>query len=185
MFFKWYISHVSGDEDNILESVPHGMNHLNITKNGDQDEGLDVTYNSKGPIVQKRTKGNANATTAPYYKNNQANGNHKFSIIEKEKQKPKRMANQEEIQCSVGQFIDVASVLPDLVLKPSPAQEGTSGKEGGSNEKPGIPTIPDTSLNIVDGVAALPRIIIYRKPVIHTVPIPQVRLSIRLFWLNF
>ena len=88
----------------------------------------------------------------------------------------------------MGQFVDVASFLPDLAQsspQPNSSQQQTVTKVCTSDGKPGIPSLPDTSPTIIDGVVVFPRVVVYKKPVIHMVPIPQVREMSNQYIISF
>ena len=182
------------------------FDHLTINNNEDGENGsgpaVSVTYTSKGPIVQKRTRANANATTAPYIKSNPSAGSSKNDSPPREKVEIHRTSKKhpslsldnyknvsEEGQCNVGQFVDVASFLPDLAQSSSQPnssqQQQTVTKVCTSDGKPGIPSLPDTSPTIIDGVVVFPRVVVYKKPVIHMVPIPQVREILKQCIISF
>ena len=91
-------------------------------------------------------------------------------------------ATEEEL-CNIGHFVGVASFLPELAQnntsQPSSSKHQGEHKICGTNGKPGIPSLPDTSPAINDGtIVVLPRVVIYKKPAIFWVPIPEVRRTI-------
>ena len=190
-YFDIHVLDDGDDEEQIIESVCN----LNIT-NGDSeasqtpiDASPSVSYASKGPMVQKRSRTNVNASTAPYRKTNQ-----KPDIVLKERigvNKPNHQSENvlldleldgiEEPKCNKGQFIDVATFLPELAQPTFDKQSNISKNPVGdikptSGGKPGIPSLPDTSPTINDGAAVVfPRVVIYKKPTVLCMAIPQVR----------
>ena len=174
---------------------------MNINHNEDETSQAEkepdayVAYASKGPMVQKRSRANANATTAPYRKqNHNTDKNSASSSREKvEINKGNKMSHTlshktdvnatSEEQYNIGHFVDVASFLPELAQNntsqtSSPKQQ-TEHKICGTNGKPGIPSLPDTSPAINNGTTlALPRVVIYKNPTTLWVSIPQVRRTI-------
>ena len=134
-----------------------------------------------------------NATIAPYLKNNpSASGTkgdgspkEKIEVHKINKKRPSLSTDSnknvpEEGQCNVGQFVDVASFLPDLAqssTQPNPSQQQAVAKVSTSNGKPGIPSLPDTSPTIIDGVVVFPRVVVYKNNIIHMVPVPQVGIT--------
>merc|ERR1712223_34825 len=182
------------DEEQIIESVCN----LNITSGDSEasqatrDASPSVSYASKGPMVQKRSRTNVNASTAPYRKTNQ-----KPDIVLKERvgvNKPNHQSENvlldleldgiEEPKCNKGQFIDVATFLPELAQPTFDKQSNISKNPVGdikptSGGKPGIPSLPDTSPTINDGAAVVfPRVVIYKKPTVLCMAIPQANIMI-------
>ena len=173
------------------------MCNLNITSGDSEasqatrDASPSVSYASKGPMVQKRSRTNVNASTAPYRKTNQ-----KPDIVLKERIAINKANHQgenvlldldldgiEEPKCNLGQFIDVATFLPELAQttfdKQSKNPVGDIKPTSGG--KPGIPSLPDTSPTINDGAAVVfPRVVVYKKPTVLCMAIPQVREKIYL-----
>ena len=141
-------------------------------------------------MVQKRSRATANANTAPYRKNNPSADIRKIEPLSKERVEINRINNIngdipldidgiEEDQCNLGHFVDVAKFLPELALnnnnQSNTLKNNLGSKQSGPTGKPGIPSLPDTSPNINDGTASVfPRVVVYKKPKVLWVPIPQV-----------
>ena len=187
------------DEERVIESV----SNLNISQTDEGNSQLEnnpglsqVSYASKGPMIQKRSRANVNAVTAPYRKNSHAQDNRKpGQALSKERVEIHKINNLNDIipidvdvdgaiekgQCTLGHFVDVATSLPELALNNTSQSSSLKPNEGGqksgngTNGKAGIPSLPDTNPTLNDGrTVVLPRVVIYKKPNILWVPIPQV-----------
>ena len=175
-------------------------NQLNIkcaideTVHVENQSEINVSYASKGPVVNKRSRSKANAATAPYSKSHHDTDNKKGTTATKERvevnnanivthettdHKIDLNITQEE-HCTIGYFVDVVSSLPELVVD-NAGQSSLKTHQGehktpSTNGKPGIPLLPDTSPSIHDKTTTIfPRVVIHKKPNILCVPIPQVR----------
>ena len=178
------------DEEQVIQSVMS----LNISQNDaeteDEPKEANVSYASKGPMVQKRSRATANANAVPYRKNNPQPDNRKTNNLMKERAELNRINNIDEDQgldvdglteehCTLGNFVDVASFLPELVLNTGNESTKTATPDGskqtGKNAKPGIPSLPDTSPTLNGAsLTIFPRIVAYKKPKVLWMPIPQV-----------
>jgi len=189
------------DEERVIESVSNlnisQADEENSTSANNQGEGQ-VSYASKGPMIQKRSRANVNAVTAPYRKNNHAqDNNRKPNTLSKERVEIHKINNLngniphdvavdgviDEGQCNLGHFVDVATFLPELALNKT-SQSSSLKTDGGqklgvTNGKAGIPSLPDTSPTLNDGrTVVFPRVVVYKKPNVLWVPIPKVNIMI-------
>ena len=163
--------------------------NLNINENDDdtdhEPKAATVSYASKGPMVQKRSRAAVNANAVPYKKNNPQVDNRKTNNLMKELSQINDLGDLgldidgiKEEHCTLGQFVDVASFLPELALnnanERSPIKNQDGSKPTGAS-KPGIPSLPDTSPTL-NGTSAtiFPRIVAYKKPKVLWMPMPQV-----------
>lgn len=177
------------DDDQVIQSV---MN-LNINENDaeteEESKAASVSYASKGPMVQKRSRAAVNANAVPYKKNNPQVDNRKTNNLMKELNQINNIDGElldidglKEEHSTLGQFVDVATFLPELAQNnsnessPSKSQDGSKGP---GTPKPGIPSLPDTSPTL-NGTSAtiFPRVIAYKKPKVLWMPIPQVKIMI-------
>ena len=167
--------------------------NLNINENDAETEeepkAASVSYASKGPMVQKRSRAAVNANAVPYKKNNPQVDNRKSNNLMKELNQINNIDGElldidglKEEHCTLGQFVDVATFLPELAQNnsnessPSKSQDGSKGP---GTPKPGIPSLPDTSPTL-NGTSAtiFPRVIAYKKPKVLWMPMPQVKRNI-------
>ena len=191
MIFICQFSDEKDDDEQVILSV---MN-LNINQNDAETEHepkeANVSYASKGPMVQKRSRATANANAVPYRKNNPQVDNRKTANLMKERVELNRINNIDEDlgldvdglkeeHCTLGSFVDVSSFLPELVLSSGNESTQTATKDGstptGKNVKTGIPSLPDTSPTLNGAsLTIFPRIVAYKKPKVLWMPMPQVK----------
>ena len=46
-----------------------------------------------------------------------------------------------------------------------------------TDSKPGIPSLSGTNPTIIDGAVVFPRVVVYKKCIIHMVPVSQVKVT--------
>ena len=162
---------------------------LNIHENDDETDqepkAASISYASKGPMVQKRSRAAVNANAVPYKKNNPQVDNRKTNSLMKELSQINDLGDLgldvdgfKEEHCTLGQFVDVASFLPELALNNANETSPIKNKNGSNSTgtpKSGIPSLPDTSPTF-NGTSAtiFPRIVAYKKPKVLWMPMPQV-----------
>jgi len=115
------------DEKDDDEQVIQSVMSLNINENDDETDqepkAASISYASKGPMVQKRSRAAVNANAVPYNKNKPQVDNRKTNSLMKELSQINDLGDLGldvdgfiEEHCTLGQFVDVASFLPELAL---------------------------------------------------------------------